>query len=258
MSGLKLTGVTRDYPVPEGVRPALEPIDLEVASGEFVCIIGPSGCGKTTLLNIMSGLDKEHGGKVRYDNPSAVTSYMFQESRLLPWLSVRDNLAFVLDGPAAANDALIDEWLERVGLSGNARDYPYQLSIGMQQRVAVARAMIVMPDFLFLDEPFSALDELTALRMRTEVLELCEELGATVVLVTHNPLEAAYLADRLVIMSGQPGGIVDIMDLTHMGRPRDSDDPELWKISRQAVAKLTGSSVTSSENSAPPQQTPHQ
>lgn len=238
MSGLRLEQVTRDYPVRTGVRRALEPVDLTIAAGEFVCIIGPSGCGKTTLLNVMSGLDREHGGSVRYDDPAAVTSYMFQESRLLPWLSVRDNLAFVLDGPADEKDARIDEWLQRVGLAGYGRDYPWQLSIGMQQRVAVARAMIIRPDILFLDEPFSALDELTALKMRSEVLELCEELGATVVLVTHNPLEAVYLADRLVIMSGQPGRIVDIMDLTGLGRPRDSDDPALWQVSRQAVAQL--------------------
>ncbi len=240
MSGLVLRDVTRDYAVKEGVRPALLPIDLDIASGEFVCIIGPSGCGKTTLLNVMSGLDREHGGTVRYQEPGAVTSYMFQESRLLPWLSVHDNLSFVLDGRVGDKNALIRDWLARVGLDGNGRDYPYQMSIGMQQRAAVARAMIVKPDILFLDEPFSALDELTALRMREEVLELCEELGCTVVLVTHNPLEAAYLADRIVVMAGQPGGIVDIMDLGYLGRPRDSNDADLWRVSREAVAKLTG------------------
>jgi len=245
MSGLTLRNVIRDYPHKDGVRPALKPISLDIAPGEFVCLIGPSGCGKTTLLNIMSGLDRDYGGSVSYTNPAAVTSYMFQESRLLPWLSVRDNLAFVLDGPARDKDALIQEWLERVGLGNNGRDYPAQMSIGMQQRAAVARAMLVKPDILFLDEPFSALDELTAMRVRAEVLELCEELGATVVLVTHNPMEAAYLADRLVIMAGQPGGIVDIMDLNHLGRPRDSDDVELWKISRQAVARLDGSQAGS-------------
>lgn len=244
MSGIALRNVTRDYPVKDGVRPALEPISLDIGDGEFICIIGPSGCGKTTLLNIMSGLDRDHGGTVTYTDPRAVTSYMFQESRLLPWLSVRDNLAFVLDGPGRARDRLIGEWLERVGLDGFGRDYPYQLSIGMQQRVAVARAMIVKPSILFLDEPFSALDELTAQRMRTEVLELCEELGCTVVLVTHNPLEAAYLADRLVVMSGQPGRVVDVMDLRHLGRPRDSGDPELWRISREAVGLLTGAELT--------------
>lgn len=223
-----------------GIRPAIEPIDLDIASGEFVCMIGPSGCGKTTLLNVMSGLDRQHGGTVRYQDPAAVTSYMFQESRLLPWLSVHDNLAFVLDGNAAGKTALIEEWLGRVGLEGYGRDYPYQLSIGMQQRAAVARAMIVKPDILFLDEPFSALDELTALRMRKEVLELSEELGCTVVLVTHNPLEAAYLADRIVVMAGHPGRIVDIMDLDYLGQPRNSNDPGLWQVSRDAVSRLTG------------------
>lgn len=240
MSGLVLRNVTRDYPVKDGVRAAVEPISLDIAPGEFVCIIGPSGCGKTTLLNVMSGLDRQHGGTVRYQDPAAVTSYMFQESRLLPWLSIHENLAFVLDGNASGKNALIKEWLGRVGLDGYGRDYPYQLSIGMQQRAAVARAMIVRPDILFLDEPFSALDELTALRMREEVLELCEELGCTVVLVTHNPLEAAYLADRIVVMAGQPGRVVDIMDLGYLGRPRDSNDADLWRVSREAVSRLTG------------------
>src|SRR5690625_2751519 len=129
MSGIVLKSVTRDYPVKDGVRRALEPISLDIGDGEFVCIIGPSGCGKTTLLNIMSGLDRDHGGSVAYTEPGAMTSYMFQESRLLPWLSVRDNLAFVLDGDRNTKDRLIDEWYERVGLSGYTRDYPYQLSV---------------------------------------------------------------------------------------------------------------------------------
>src|SRR5690606_14453640 len=162
------------YPLQDGgSRPALHDIDLHVGSGEFVCLLGPSGCGKTTLLNILAGLDHADSGTVTVGDPVAppVTSYVFQEPRLLPWRTV----------------------------SGN--DYPRQLSSGRRQRVAVARALLVKPDVLFMDEPFSSLDELTATRMREELLELWQELGCTVVFVTHNPLEAAFLADRIVVMS---------------------------------------------------------
>ena len=231
----------------------------QVAMGSRIFLRGASGSGKSTLLNLLCGMLVPTRGDLRVlERDMTLMSehsrdrfrarhmgVVFQQFNLIPWLSVRDNLAFVLDGPSREKETLIQEWLERVGLGNNGKDYPYQMSIGMQQRAAVARAMIVRPDILFLDEPFSALDELTAMRMRTEVLELCAELGATVLLVTHNPMEAAYLADRLVIMAGQPGGIVDIMDLNHLGRPRDSDDVELWKISRQAVAKLDGSQAGS-------------
>lgn len=239
-TGVSLRNVTRDYPIPGGVRPAVEPVNLEIAPGEFVCLIGPSGCGKTTLLNVMSGLDREHGGTVSYTGQNPVSSYMFQESRLLPWLSIRDNLAFVLDGSNADKDAQISEWLERVGLAGFGKDFPYQLSIGMQQRAAVARALIVRPTILFMDEPFSALDELTAMNMRGELLELASQIGCTVVMVTHNPVEAVYLADRVVIMRGQPGRIEAEMDLSGMGRPRDASSTEIWEKSREAVALLTG------------------
>lgn len=239
-SGITVRDVTRDYRVKDGVRHALEPISLDIRPGEFICVIGPSGCGKSTLLNVLSGLDRQHGGSVTYSDPNAVTSYMFQESRLLPWLTIQGNLAFVLDGAPAAHRARIGEWLGRVGLRQNGRDYPHQLSIGMQQRAAVARALIVDPDILFMDEPFSALDELTAQRMRGELLDLWHESRCTVVLVTHNPLEAAFLADRIVIMAGQPGRVVDILDLSDLPRPRDSDDPKLWELSRVAVRKLTG------------------
>lgn len=239
-TGIRLENVTRDYPIPGGVRPAIEPVNLEIAPGEFVCIIGPSGCGKTTLLNVMSGLDKEYGGTVSFSGQPPVSSYMFQESRLLPWLSIRDNLAFVLEGSGADKDARIEEWLGRVGLAGYGKDFPYQLSIGMQQRAAVARALIVRPTILFMDEPFSALDELTALKVRGELLELAADINCTVVMVTHNPVEAVYLADRLVIMRGQPGWIDAQMDLSYLRRPRDASSTEIWQKSREAVALLTG------------------
>lgn len=245
---IDIRGVTKVYPMPNGhERIALEGIDLAIDHGEFVCLLGPSGCGKTTLLNILSGLDQADAGTVVVQAADAarapVLGYMFQESRLLPWLSVADNIAFVLDGRPARGSRrdAVDYWLDRVGLAGRGDDFPRQLSIGQQQRVAVARALIIRPDVLFMDEPFSALDELTASRMREELLELWGETNATVVFVTHNPMEATFLADRIVVMTGSPGVIAKdyrVSDL--VPRPRSADDARLWEASRVAVRALRG------------------
>jgi ABC-type nitrate/sulfonate/bicarbonate transport system ATPase subunit len=279
MAGIRVTGVIKSYTSPDGgERPALGKIDLEIDDGEFVCLLGPSGCGKTTLLNILSGLDRDHQGSVEFTgggvaarrNGAAadrrdgaagaragrgtvedgqrrgaepVFSYMFQESRLLPWLTVRDNLRFVLDegGGRRREGALIDGWLERVGLAGSGGYFPSQLSVGMQQRVALVRALIVRPEVLFMDEPLSSLDELTASRMRDELLALWTEQLPTVVFVTHNPLEAVYLADRVLIMSAGPGRIIHELDvLEELPRPRDPEDTRLWALSRECVRNLKG------------------
>lgn len=247
---IEVRGVTKVYPLADGrERVALEGIDLTIAHGEFVCLLGPSGCGKTTLLNILSGLDRAEAGTVavRSVEPTRqpVMGYMFQESRLLPWLSVADNIAFVLDGRPARGSRRdeVDFWLRRVGLDGRGDDYPRQLSIGQQQRVAVARALVIRPDVLFMDEPFSALDELTASRMREELLELWGDTSATVVFVTHNPMEATFLADRIVVMTGSPGSITAVHDIAAtVGRPRDADDVGVWSLSRRVVLSLKGES----------------
>jgi ABC-type nitrate/sulfonate/bicarbonate transport system ATPase subunit len=243
MAGIVVEGLSKSYPLADGsARIALADVNLAVRDGEFVSLIGPSGCGKTTLLNIMSGLDRDYSGRVSFTNAGGappVAGHMFQQPRLLPWLTVRDNLTYVLDDRPAVARRKADRWLERVGLEGNALDYPSQLSAGLQQRVAVARALIIEPDLLFMDEPFSSLDELTALRMRGELLELWNEQKCTVIFVTHNPLEAAFLGDRIVIMAPYPGRIQEEMDLRYLERPRHGDDAELWEVSRQAVSKLT-------------------
>ncbi|MDA0699897.1 MAG: ABC transporter ATP-binding protein [bacterium] len=243
MARIEAEAITKVYPLADGgERLAIDDISLTVPNGEFVCLLGPSGCGKTTLLNVLSGLDRADAGRVRLvrdDGAPAKLGYVFQEARLLPWLSVADNLRFVVDERGAEAERLVDYWLQRVGIPGRGPDYPRQLSIGQRQRVAVARALIIRPDVLFMDEPFSSLDEITAGRMREELLDLWAELRSTVVFVTHNPLEATFLADRIVVMTPGPGRIVAdyrVSDL--IPRPRDGDDPRLWEASRVAVRAL--------------------
>jgi ABC-type nitrate/sulfonate/bicarbonate transport system ATPase subunit len=247
MAGIIGEAISKTYELQDSQKVALQGLNLKVKDGEFVCLLGPSGCGKTTLLNIFSGLDKDFEGRVRFTNLRAqvqpTMGYVFQESRLLPWMSVRENIRFVLSRAPSGKETTqhIEAWLERVGLAGYGDYYPGQLSIGMQQRVSVARALILEPDILFMDEPFSALDELTALRMRGELLSLWGERRCTVVFVTHNPMEAIYLADRVVVMTSSPGRIVDEV-LVHelLPRPRDPENVKLWELSRRTVRLLTG------------------
>lgn len=261
MTGIEVEDLSKFYMLREGQRKiALRDVQLSVQPGEFICLLGPSGCGKTTLLNILSGLDRKYEGSVGFTSQQRGTaegrkkekpimSYMFQESRLLPWLTVRENIRFVMDaGHASAAGPKIEQWLQRVGLEGHGDYYPMQLSVGMQQRVAVARALIIKPELLFMDEPFSSLDELTALNMRKELLELWREQRCTVVFVTHNPLEAVYLADRVMIMTPGPGRIVEEINVSALlPRPRNSSDQRLWELSRQAVQKLMGETVSLSD-----------
>lgn len=244
---MTVRGVMKRFEGPGGgAIEALASVDLAIADGEFVCLLGPSGCGKTTLLNIMAGLLRADAGTITIEAPRGsvpVVRTVFQEARLLPWMTVYENLAFVLDGPARRKRERVFDWLDRVGLTGTHDYYPRQLSIGMQQRVAVARGLIVEPDVLFMDEPFGSLDALTAMTMREELLGLWHEIGCTVAFVTHDPLEAALLADRIVIMSARPGRIVHEEHLAGvLDRPRDPDDLTLWKVSREAVRHLRGES----------------
>ncbi len=238
----------KEFQTSDGSRlRVLENVDLQVAPGEFVTILGPSGCGKSTLLNALSGLDTSFEGKVEIGR-SAVgaakprIAYLFQEPRLLPWRTVRGNIEFALDAarvPKSEWPARCERWLEAVGLSSFADYFPLQLSGGMQQRVSIARAFSIEPELMLMDEPFSALDEITALRMRQLLLSLWEADRRTVLFVTHNSLESVYLSDRIVVMKSGPNSrICDEIGLSHLRRPRKYDDPAQYETQRTVLATL--------------------
>lgn len=241
--GVSVRGLTKAYALSGGRRKVvLDDLTFEVPAGQFCCILGPSGCGKTTLLNVLSGLDRDFSGEVRYpgaEGPPRI-GYVFQDARLLPWLTVWDNLAFVVDRDAMPEwREQIASWLRRVGLGEQQDLYPGQLSIGMQQRVAVARALVIQPHLLLMDEPFSSLDEITALRLRDELLHLWEGSGLTVLFVTHNPVEAVYLSDRVLILTAGPARVLAELDVARvLPRPRRPDDNRIWQLAREAVATL--------------------
>jgi sulfonate transport system ATP-binding protein len=193
---------------PVAGRPAhtvLRNVALAIAPRSFVVITGPSGCGKSTLLNIVAGLDKDYQGTMAFAAPEASLAFMFQTPRLLPWRTVEQNIALVLpDGdPRRAN---IGELLSRVGLSGAETAYPERLSLGMQRRVAIARAFVVEPDILLMDEPFVSLDDPTAQALRKLVLELWQRHPTTILFVTHDRSEAVRLATRIIqLVPAAPG-----------------------------------------------------
>ena len=202
---------------------ALTGIELTVHDGEFVSLIGPSGCGKSTLLRLIADLDEPTAGDIRVFGRTARQARIdqaygiaFQQAGLLPWRSVAANieLPLQLHGVGSAERrARVAELLDLVGLTDFARNYPDQLSGGMQQRVAIARSLAERPRLLLMDEPFGALDEMTRERMQTELLRIRAETGAAVVFVTHSIPEAVYLSDRVVVMSPRPGRITDEIDV---------------------------------------------
>lgn len=206
--------------------PVLEDISLEVADGEFVCLLGPSGCGKSTLLSTMAGFLSPTSGEIRIDGevvggPDPRRIFVFQERGVFPWLTVEGNIAFGLFHLSAAErKQRVTHYIRMVGLEGFEKAYPPALSGGMKQRLEVARALAVNPDMLFLDEPFGALDSITRLVMRGELLRIWEAERKTIIFVTHDIDEAVQLADRVVVMSARPASIQQIVkiDIPH---PRD-------------------------------------
>ncbi len=196
----------------------LDDINLDVEKGEFVSVIGASGCGKSTLLRIIGGLDNSTSGKIsvfgkNIDKPTRKIGYVFQDHRLLPWLTAKENIKFALDKKDGNKDEIADKYLKLVGLEKFAKSYPSQLSGGMAQRVAIARALATRPDILLLDEPFGALDAMTRINMQQELRKIWKSENITMILITHDIEEAVFLGQRVVVMSSRPGRIKDIFDI---------------------------------------------
>jgi NitT/TauT family transport system ATP-binding protein len=240
--GLIITGVSKEYPGAQSVQALLD-ISLSVATGEFVTVLGPSGCGKSTLLNILAGFEQTSGGHVVINRelvvkPSPSRAVAFQEAALFPWLTVWDNITF---GPkaqgkrAADYEVLAKELIGAVGLQGFEKHLPQQLSGGMKQRVGIARALIMRPNVLLMDEPFGALDAQTRLQMQGILLDVWEQFKTTVFFITHDIDEAILLSDTIYIMSARPGRIIKRMDVT-LARPRSTDlitDDEFNQLRRE-------------------------
>jgi NitT/TauT family transport system ATP-binding protein len=288
MIALELDRVSRDFVTPDGgTYRAIEDISLAVGAGAFVAIVGPSGCGKSTLLNVAAGLLPPSSGRVRVDGAdldglNRRATYMFQQDALLPWKSVRDNVALglTLAGVARAEShARADAWLARVGLTAFTTHYPAQLSGGMRKRVTMAQNWIIDRGLMLMDEPFSALDVHTRLRMETELLALWDEAGSaspvarpfqdrdrgaeraalqpskrTVLFVTHDLDEAIALADEVVVLSAGPASHIVARHPVALDRPRDLMELRtttafvdlyraLWAVLREEVVKSQRQSV---------------
>jgi NitT/TauT family transport system ATP-binding protein len=208
-------------------RKTLEAVDFTTAADEFICLLGPSGCGKTTLLNIIAGFVHPTQGSVLFDGgpvtgPGPDRGVVFQDPTLFPWLTAAQNIAFGLinrgiSGPQ--RQAKVDDGLRLVGLESYANAYPHELSGGMRQRIALARVLVLEPKALLMDEPFSALDAISRERLQDELLEIWQRRRIPVIFVTHNADEAAYLADRIIIMGPPPHSVRNIIHVT-LPRPR--------------------------------------
>ncbi len=229
MKKLQVTQVTKSFPTDTGEdMKALCGVTLEVEAGEFICILGPSGCGKTTLLRIIAGLEQPTGGQVLVDGepvdgPTPRLGMIFQDYSLFPWRRVLDNISFGLElagVDTTTRAATARKYLELVGLSEFADAFPYELSGGMRQRVAVARALATEPAVVLMDEPFGALDAQTRNAMQRELLEIWHKTKKTVLFVTHSVDEAVFHADRIVVLTTRPGRIREVVEVNEP-RPRD-------------------------------------
>ncbi len=245
---LDATGIGMVFNRDGKLTPVLDNINLQVMAGEFVCLLGPSGCGKSTLLNTMAGFLSPTSGTIRVDGenvrgPDPRRIFVFQERGVFPWLTVEGNIGFGLSRlPRSEREQRIAYYVRMVGLLGFEKSYPADLSGGMKQRLEVARALAVNPDMLFLDEPFGALDSITRLSMRSELLRIWEAERRTIIFVTHDIDEAVQLADRVVVMSARPATIRQIVaiDLAH---PRDISSKRYLEL-RDGILEQIGMAHT--------------
>jgi len=258
VSKLRIEAVSRAFPSATGGKPvqALQPTDLAVADNDFLVILGPSGCGKSTLLRLIAGLDRPSTGRILLDGapvagPGPDRGMVFQSYTLFPWLNVADNIAFGLreKGMGTAEiKPIVADWLARIGLEAFGGYYPKQLSGGMQQRTAIARALATDPAVLLLDEPFGALDNQTRALMQEMLLGIWEKQKKTVIFVTHDIEEAIFLASRVIVMTARPGRIKSevSVDLPHPRAYTIKTSPEFSALKARLTEDIRGEAVLAS------------
>ena len=235
-------GKRKDEPVH-----VLENVGFRVERGEFVCIVGPSGCGKSTLLNIIAGFLQQSSGSVLVEGapvtgPDPKRIFVFQENGVFPWLNVEDNVGFgLLDKSKDERREIVKHYIEMVSLGGFEKSYPRELSGGMRQRVEIARALASSPDIIYMDEPFGALDFITRLKMRTDLVRIWQEEKKTVLFVTHDIEDAVQLADTVLVMSRRPA-TVQLSYPINLARPRDLDSPG-YLAARDRIFREMGMSL---------------
>jgi NitT/TauT family transport system ATP-binding protein len=247
-TAITVSNLTKRFSSPgaEGGFVVIESISLTVDEGKFVSLVGPSGCGKSTLLNILAGIETYEAGsvtvspKVGSAGAEPRIGYVFQSPRLLNWLTVAGNIEFALEAqniPRQRWHELVTKHLELVGLAGQERNYPLNLSGGMQQRVAIARALAIEPDILLMDEPFSHLDAITARKMRLDLMEILTRAKPTILFVTHDLAEAVFLSDRIYMMSTKPARIFKQVPVD-FPRPRMPEDPMVLDLEKVLVREF--------------------
>ncbi|MDO4261910.1 MAG: ABC transporter ATP-binding protein [Eubacteriales bacterium] len=242
---IRIEHVSKRFENPDGGSvTALNDVSLTVEAGSFVSLIGPSGCGKTTLLRAIAGLHPADEGVVLLDGKpvgaaGADRGYVFQQANLFPWLNIRNNVAFGLKarGVYRQEQQEVDRFLELVGLKDFAKSYPHQLSGGMCQRAALARALVGHPKVLLLDEPLGALDAFTRMNMQDVILELWRTYRMTMIMVTHDVDEAIYLSDRVVVMSARPARVEKTVEI-ELSRPRDRGQEDFLRYRKKILEQL--------------------
>jgi ABC-type nitrate/sulfonate/bicarbonate transport system ATPase subunit len=241
---IEVTGLKKSFASERGNLAVIEEVSFGVRDGEFVALVGPSGCGKTTLLNMIAGFITPDVGTVIIDGaprgkPNSRGILISQQGSVFPWLTVRENLMFGLDGHATADSMrLADHYADIVGLKGFEDSYPYELSGGMLKRAELARALVVKPEILYMDEPFSALDALMSLKIRGELQRILAEERHTVMLITHDVEEAIHLADRIFVLSARPTRIQATYEVA-LPHPRKLSSREVQEL-RIAILKELG------------------